>query len=69
MGLDLDPQALELANQRLAVFSGRFTLVQASYTSLLDQMQAYRVGKCAGNCTRSGRLFDADRHAERGFRF
>jgi 16S rRNA (cytosine1402-N4)-methyltransferase len=38
LGLDLDPQALEIANQRLSVFNSRVTLVQASYTSLLDQM-------------------------------
>ncbi len=38
LGLDLDPQALSLANQRLADFPGRFTLIQASYTTLRDQM-------------------------------
>ncbi|HEY9088049.1 MAG TPA: 16S rRNA (cytosine(1402)-N(4))-methyltransferase RsmH [Anaerolineaceae bacterium] len=40
LGLDLDPQALALAGQRLAVFNNRATIVQASYTTLLDQMQA-----------------------------
>ena len=35
LGLDLDPRALELANQRLNSFLGRFFLVHASYTSLL----------------------------------
>lgn len=39
LGMDLDPQALALADQRLHHFGGRFTLVQASYTSLLEQMQ------------------------------
>ncbi len=38
LGIDLDPQALEIARQRLAEFSGRVTLVQASYTSLLEQI-------------------------------
>lgn len=38
LGLDLDPQALALASQRLAVFSGRYQLVQASYVSLRDEM-------------------------------
>ncbi len=38
LGLDLDPQALELANQRLSVFRGRFTLVQASFTTLAAQL-------------------------------
>jgi 16S rRNA (cytosine1402-N4)-methyltransferase len=42
LGLDLDPQALALANQRLAEFKGRFTLVQASYTTLREQLQ--RIG-------------------------
>ncbi len=39
LGLDLDPRALELANQRLASFSGRFTLLHSSYTSLLQSLQ------------------------------
>ncbi len=42
LGLDLDPQALALANRRLAEFQGRFTLVQASYTTLREQLQ--RIG-------------------------
>jgi 16S rRNA (cytosine1402-N4)-methyltransferase len=39
LGLDLDPQALEIANRRLSVFNPRVTLVQASYTTLLEQMR------------------------------
>ncbi len=39
LGLDLDPRALELANQRLALFNGRFTLLHSSYTSLLQSLQ------------------------------
>ncbi len=39
LGLDLDPQALELARQRLAEFRDRFILVQASYTTLLELVQ------------------------------
>jgi len=42
LGLDLDPQALEIANQRLSVFNPRVTLVQASYTTLLEQI--HRLG-------------------------
>ncbi len=38
LGMDLDPQALEIAHRRLAEFSGRVTLVQASYTTLLEQV-------------------------------
>jgi 16S rRNA (cytosine1402-N4)-methyltransferase len=39
LGLDLDPQALDLAYQRLVVFKERSTLIQASYTTLPDQLQ------------------------------
>jgi 16S rRNA (cytosine1402-N4)-methyltransferase len=39
LGLDLDPQALEIANRRLSVFNPRATLVQASYVTLLEQMR------------------------------
>lgn len=40
LGLDLDPHALNLAKQRLAEFGPRATLIQASYTTLLDQIRA-----------------------------
>jgi len=36
LGLDLDPHALELADQRLQAFSGRYTLEHTSYTTLLQ---------------------------------
>jgi len=39
LGLDVDPQALAIAGQRLAGFQGRFTLVLASYTTLLRQLE------------------------------
>lgn len=39
LGLDLDPQALALAGQRLSVFAGRFFLVHASYTTLPEQLK------------------------------
>ncbi len=38
LGLDLDPQALALAHERLAEFGDRATLVQASYTTLSEQL-------------------------------
>jgi 16S rRNA (cytosine1402-N4)-methyltransferase len=38
LGFDLDPQALVLADQRLSIYRGRYTLVQASYTRLLEQL-------------------------------
>ena len=39
LGLDVDPQALAIAGQRLSGFQKRCTLVQASYTTLLNQLQ------------------------------
>jgi 16S rRNA (cytosine1402-N4)-methyltransferase len=39
LGMDLDPQALELARQRLAPFGSRAIIVKASYTSLLTQLE------------------------------
>lgn len=42
LGIDLDPQALALASRRLAEYSNRIFLVQASFTSLNEQLA--RVG-------------------------
>lgn len=42
LGLDLDPQALELARQHLAPFGKRATIVQASYATLNEQLS--RIG-------------------------
>ena len=39
LGLDVDPQALSISTQRLSAFSGRFTLVRASYTALSVEIQ------------------------------
>lgn len=39
LGLDVDPQALELARQRLAAFGKRAILLQASYTTLQQRLQ------------------------------
>lgn len=39
LGLDLDPQALALARETLAPFGQRAHLVQASYTSLPEQLE------------------------------
>ncbi len=40
LGLDLDPQALDLARERLSPFDDRVTLVRASYTTLGVQLEA-----------------------------
>ncbi len=42
LGLDLDPQALEIASRRLTIFQDRCHLIQASYTTLLEQL--HRLG-------------------------
>ena len=39
LALDRDPQALELAGQRLLLFKDRLVLVQASYTALAAELQ------------------------------
>ncbi len=39
LGLDVDPQALEIARKTLAPYEGRFHLAQASYTTLAAQLQ------------------------------
>jgi 16S rRNA (cytosine1402-N4)-methyltransferase len=39
LGMDVDPQALELAQSRLAEFDKRAILVRASYGSILEQMK------------------------------
>lgn len=39
LGLDLDPQALAIARQRLGAYSNRAVLVQASYTTLIEQIK------------------------------
>ncbi len=38
LGLDLDPQALEIASRRLSAFESRVRLLQASYTTLQRQL-------------------------------
>ena len=43
LGLDVDPQAIELAHERLALYGQRAILVRASYTTILEQLQ--RVGR------------------------
>ena len=40
LGMDLDPEALELAHQKLHDFGNRAHLVKASYTTLLKQLEA-----------------------------
>ena len=39
LGMDVDPQALAIARERLAGFGSRVTILRASYTSLSEQLQ------------------------------
>ena len=40
LGLDIDPYALEMADQHLGLFSERVKLVRASYVTLKQQIKA-----------------------------
>ncbi len=48
LGLDLDPQALDLAAEKLREFGERAHLVRASYTTLLKQLTALKWQKVDG---------------------
>lgn len=69
LGLDLDPQALALAQQRLAEFTGRFELAQASYTGLLQQIERLGWGGVQGIVMDLGVSSMQLDTAERGFSF
>lgn len=69
LGLDVDPQALELAGQRLADFGERARLARASYAQLAQQMaqQGWQVvDGIVLDLGASSMQFD---RAERGFSF
>jgi 16S rRNA (cytosine1402-N4)-methyltransferase len=69
LGLDVDPQALELARQNLAPFGERAYLIRAPYTSLPDQLAALGWDKVDGillDLGASSMQFDTP---ERGFSF
>jgi 16S rRNA (cytosine1402-N4)-methyltransferase len=69
LGLDVDPQALALAKERLAEFGARATLVQASHTTLrqqLDQVEWSLVDGIVLDLGASSMQFDTP---DRGFSF
>jgi len=69
LGLDLDPQALALARETLAPYEGRVRLVQASHTTLRNQLAAAGWEAVDGillDLGASSMQFDS---AERGFSF
>jgi 16S rRNA (cytosine1402-N4)-methyltransferase len=69
LGLDVDPQALDLARQKLVPFGERAHLKKAPYTSLLEQLAALGWGSVDGillDLGASSMQFDSP---ERGFSF
>lgn len=69
LGLDVDPQALSLAAERLAVYGQRAMIVRASYTQLAEQLAAVGWAKVNGillDLGVSSMQLDA---AQRGFSF
>jgi 16S rRNA (cytosine1402-N4)-methyltransferase len=69
LGLDLDPEALEIATQKLEVFGERAVLVRASYTTLADQIHRLRWGAVDGILLDLGLSSMQLDTAQRGFSF
>jgi 16S rRNA (cytosine1402-N4)-methyltransferase len=69
LGLDLDPQALELARRSLGEFGERATLLQASYTSLGEQLIGLGWGQVDGILLDLGLSSMQLDTPERGFSF
>ncbi len=69
LGLDLDPQALRLAHERLSPFGERAVLVQASYTTLDEQLDALGWGGIQGIVLDLGLSSMQLDTPERGFSF
>jgi 16S rRNA (cytosine1402-N4)-methyltransferase len=69
LGLDVDPQALELAKLKLAEFGERAVLVRASYTTLGEQLSALGWGAVNGILLDLGMSSMQVDTPERGFSF
>lgn len=69
LGLDLDPQALELAAKRLQEFGARAELVKASYTSIPEQVDRLGWGGADGILLDLGISSMQVDTASRGFSF
>jgi len=69
LGLDLDPQALTLAEERLATFGTRATLKRASYLTLQDQLESLGWGSVNGILLDLGLSSMQLDTPERGFSF
>jgi 16S rRNA (cytosine1402-N4)-methyltransferase len=48
LGMDVDPQVLEMAGMKLAEYCGRWHLVQASYVTLKEQLEELKWEKVDG---------------------
>lgn len=69
LGMDVDPQALEIARRRLALFESRVIILRASYVTLREQLSRVNwpgVGGVLLDLGASSMQFDT---AERGFSF
>lgn len=69
IGFDLDPQALVLASQRLALFAQRLTLIEASYTTLQEQLERLGIQQVQGIIADLGVSSMQIDSPERGFSF
>jgi 16S rRNA (cytosine1402-N4)-methyltransferase len=69
LGLDLDPQALSIARERLAVFGERAHIVQASYTTMKAESEKLGWGGVDGIVLDFGVSSMQLDTAERGFSF
>jgi 16S rRNA (cytosine1402-N4)-methyltransferase len=69
LGLDVDPQALELARLKLAEFGERTVLLRASYTTLSEQLSALGWGAVDGILLDLGMSSMQVDTPERGFSF
>jgi 16S rRNA (cytosine1402-N4)-methyltransferase len=69
LGLDIDPQALELARLKLAEFGERVVLVRASYTTLGEQLAALSWSEVDGILLDLGMSSMQVDTPERGFSF
>lgn len=69
LGLDVDPQALQLAHQHLAPFADRVTIVSASYITLREQVRQLGLGSAQGIVVDLGVSSMQLDTAQRGFSF
>jgi 16S rRNA (cytosine1402-N4)-methyltransferase len=69
LGLDVDPDALQISRRRLAYYGTRVTLVHASYVSIKAQVDALALGTADGVLLDLGLSSMQLDRSERGFSF